>query len=87
MTSHLTVLDICSVIGQNVFSFMTLHSKGSTDTAIRLNKSTHSLKDRDMLFQSIENRTAESLYFMRGGVVFFKTGSKLSERGGVMVLN
>lgn len=39
-----------------------------------------------MLFQSIENRTAESLYFMRG-VVFFKTGSKLSERGGVMVLN
>ena len=31
MTSHLTVLKICPVIGQHVFSFMTLHSKGSTD--------------------------------------------------------
>lgn len=33
-----------------------------------------------MLFQSIENRTAESLYFMRG-VVFLKTGSKVSKEG------
>lgn len=50
MTSHLTVPDVCSVVGQNVFSFMTLHSKEARVFPIHLYKSIHSLKERDVLF-------------------------------------
>lgn len=48
--------------------FLSWHSiaKEAQIFAIYLNKSTSSLKEREMLFQSIENKTAESLYSWEG---------------------
>lgn len=46
VTSHLTVADVCSAVGQNVFSFMTLHSKEARVFPMHLYKSTHSLEKK-----------------------------------------